>query len=277
MSTAQAVRKTSERPKFLAQVRHTAILEEIGRHGLVTVTELAQQLSVSDMTIRRDLIELEKAGRLVRTHGGAVRSDDGHQAPPEEQFDREEPAFERRQSKNAEMKRKIAVAAVQIAMNARSVAIDVGTTTYLLAELMGGDTHVKIFTNNIRAATLLASKGVEVYLAGGRIREEEMSTSGSSATAQFASLWFDVAFLGVSGLTSQGAFDYSFEETDMKRLYLTRSTRKIILCDSTKFDRMSLVNIATLSEFDTLITDQAPPSALSAALSKAGVEVLVAT
>lgn len=276
MSTEQAEMKTTERPKYLAQVRHSAILDAVTKHGSVTVTDMAQQLSVSEMTIRRDLVELEKAGKLVRTHGGAVRLDDGNSSAAEEQFDQEEPAFERRQSRNADLKRKIAAAAAQIASNARSVAIDVGTTTFMLAEMMDGETHAKVFTNNIRASTALAAKGVEVYLAGGRIREEEMSTSGPAATSQFASLWFDMAFIGVSGLTVNGAFDYSFEEADMKRLYLTRATRKIVLCDSTKFDRMSLVNVGALADFNTMITDAEPPAALAAALSKAGVEIIVA-
>jgi DeoR/GlpR family transcriptional regulator of sugar metabolism len=276
MTIRQGSLKLAERPKFLAQVRHSAIMEALSKEGSVTVTELAQQLVVSDMTIRRDLIELEKVGRLIRTHGGAVRIDNDQKPVADDHFDQEEPAFERRQSLNADLKRRIALLAVQIASNARSVAIDVGTTTYMLAELMTNGTHAKVFTNNIRASTLLAAKGIEVYLAGGRIREEEMSTSGPSAIAQFASLWFDVAFIGVSGLTPQGAFDYSFEEADMKRLYLTRSTRKIALCDSTKFDRMSLVNVGALADFNTLITDSEPPAELADSLEKAGVEILVA-
>lgn len=273
MSNEQMSARSAERPKYLAQVRHAAIMDSIVKNGSVTVTELAAQLSVSDMTIRRDLIELEKAGRLNRIHGGAVRSDEGQRY--DEHFDRDEPAFERRQNRNEEAKRRIAATASQVAAGARSIALDVGTTIYQLAEMLEPN-PVKIFTNNIRAATMLAAKGAEVYLAGGRIREEEMSTSGAPATAQFGSLWFDMAFIGVSGLTPQGAFDYSFEEADMKRLYISRSTRKVVLCDSTKFDRMSLVNIAALTELDVLISDASPPEALGVALAQAGVEVIVA-
>jgi DeoR family glycerol-3-phosphate regulon repressor len=71
-------------------------------------------------------------------------------------------------------------------------------------------------------------------------------------------------------------FDYSFEDAEMKRVYLKRSTRKIVLCDATKFNVMSLVQIAPLAQFDALITDAPPPAEIAHALSAAGVTVDVA-
>lgn len=276
MTSEQSVSKPNERPKFLAQVRQAAIVGEISRVGSVTVSDLAQQLSVSEMTVRRDLVELEKDGRLIRTHGGAVKPDRAPAMAATAAFDGEEPAFDARVARNVAQKRRIAVAAADLANGARSIALDVGTTTYFVAEALAPRAQAKIFTNSIRSAAHLSGRGVETYLAGGKIRGEEMSTSGPSAVGQFETLWFDIAFVGVSGLTLDGIFDYSFEETDMKRVYLTRASRKIVLCDSTKFDRMSLVLVAGLAEFNTLICDEAPTGALESALKKAGVEVIVA-
>ncbi|HEY0120808.1 MAG TPA: DeoR/GlpR family DNA-binding transcription regulator [Rhizobium sp.] len=283
MTTEPSASKTNERPKFLAQVRQAAIVSEISRVGSVTVSELAQQLSVSEMTVRRDLVELEKYGRLIRTHGGAVKPNLAPPAVLTENFDTEEPAFEARLARNASFKRRIAEAAAELANGARSIALDVGTTIYFVAEALATRQQVKttrqqvkIFTNSIRSASYLSGKGVETYLAGGKIRGEEMSTSGPSTVSQFEMLWFDIAFIGVSGLTPQGIFDYSFEETDMKRIYLTRASRRVVLCDSTKFNRMSLVHVAALSEFNTLICDEAPTGELLAALNAAGVDILVA-
>lgn len=276
MTSEQTASKTSERPKFLAQVRQAAIVSEITRTGSVTVSELAQQLAVSEMTVRRDLVELEKDGRLIRTHGGAVKPD---RAPPiqaTDNFDGEEPAFDARLARNASLKRRIAATAAELANGARSIALDVGTTTYFVAEALAPRPQAKIFTNSIRSASHLSGKGLETYLAGGKIRGEEMSTSGPSAVAQFEMLWFDMAFVGVSGLTADGVYDYSFEETDMKRVYLTRASRRVVLCDSTKFNRMSLVLVGSLSEFTTLICDEAPTGDLLAALTRAGVEIIVA-
>ncbi|OQP86443.1 DeoR family transcriptional regulator [Rhizobium rhizosphaerae] len=276
MASERSATKTIEKPKFLAQVRQAAIVSELGRAGSVTVSELAQQLSVSEMTVRRDLVELEKDGRLIRTHGGAVKPD---QAPPmarSDNFDGEEPAFDARLARNAALKRRIAATAAELAAGARSIALDVGTTTYFVAEALTPRPQAKLFTNSIRSAGQLSARGLETYLAGGRIRAEEMSTSGPSAVSQFETLWFDIAFVGVSGLTREGIYDYSFEETDMKRVYLTRSSRRVVLCDSTKFNRMSLVLVGGLVDFNTLICDEAPSDELQAALTRAGVDIIVA-
>ena len=265
-------RPAPERARVPAAVRHAFILRALGEVGAVTVADVAQRLGVSDMTIRRDLGDLEREGRLSRTHGGAVRAGAPEPAPSLAA----EPTFESRLNKNALAKRAIAAAAAVAAEGAQAIALDVGATTYWLAGLLAERRQAKIFTNSLRIAARLGEGRAEVYLPGGRLRGDEMTISGPSAIEQFEALWFDVAFLGASGLTAEGAYDYSFDDAEMKRVYLSRATRKIALCDSSKFNAMSLVRFAPLSLFDTLITDAAPPPDLAAALSAAGVAVEVA-
>ena len=260
-----------------AAVRHAFILGALDEMGSVTVADVAARLGVSDMTVRRDLDDLEREGRLARTHGGAVNAG----ATPERQAPRvnhafAEPTFEARLNKNAAAKRAIATAAAVAARGAQAIALDVGTTTYLLATLLAEWRQAKIFTNSLRNAARLGEGRAEVYLPGGRLRGDEMSVSGPSAVTQFETLWFDVAFIGVSGLTADGMFDYSLDDTEMKRVYLRRSTRKIALCDASKFNVMSLVQIAALANFDALITDAPPPPDIAAALADAGVAVEIA-
>ncbi|MBY3561062.1 DeoR/GlpR family DNA-binding transcription regulator [Rhizobium laguerreae] len=276
MDAEQQMVAAAEKPKVLAQVRHARILETLARKGAVSVSDVASQLAVSEMTVRRDLIELEKGGRLVRTHGGAVRSGKAFEPIANEAVDREEPTFESRLTRNAAAKRTIAMAAAGVAAGARTLALDVGTTTYLLSGLLLNQPHTKIFTNGVRNAMQLGTGFGEVYLPGGRMRGEEMAISSQSAVSQFEELWFDIAFVGVSGITAQGIYDYSFEDTDIKRVYLRRATQKVVLCDSTKFKRMSLVHIAPLQQFDMLITDAMPPADLADALAAAGVDVRIA-
>ena len=259
-------------PRALAPQRHAAIVDALREQGSVTVTELAAALKVSDMTVRRDLIELERFGRLVRIHGGAVATEADR--PPA--LDRDEPSFERRLSQRRAAKERIAAAAAALAADCRSIALDTGTTTLLLAQRLAGRAHAKIFTNNVRIAGAVGGGGAEVYLAGGRVRADELSVGGPAAVAQFADLWFDVAFLGVSGVTADGLFDYAFEDAELKHVYLKRSALKVVLCDASKFQRMSLVLIAPLADVDVLITDAPPPPELAAALAAARVAVQVA-
>jgi DeoR/GlpR family transcriptional regulator of sugar metabolism len=174
-----------------------------------------------------------------------------------------------------EAKLRIATAAAMRVASYRSLAIDVGTTTYLMAKAMRPNANMKVFTSSLRVAVDLAAARFEVHLAGGRVRGGELAVGGPPAISQFGSLWFDASVIGASGLTTDGLFDYSIEDTALKRIYVERSTVKIVLCDSSKAQRQSLVKICTLDEISVLITDAPLPSELTAALAAAKVTVVV--
>ena len=261
------------RARMLPQLRHAHILSALAAQGAVQVSVIAQELGVSDMTVRRDLIDLEAAGKLTRTFGGALDSGAGRQTP----VDRDEPHFEARMQRQREAKEAIAATAAALARGYRTIALDVGTTTHLLARRLAGQPEAKLFTNSLRIAEELSSEVPEVYVPGGRVRAGELSIGGSAAVAQFQSLWFDIAFIGVSGITPAGIFDYSFDDAELKRVYLRRSGLSVVLCDASKFARMSLVHIAALREFNVLVTDAAPPPLLAAALADAGVRTEIAS
>jgi len=261
-----------DRPKLLAQDRQLHILGTLVQQGSISVSTIAAELDVSDMTIRRDLVELETEGKLVRIHGGAVLPENSTPVA----MDREEPSFDTRLIRHCEAKARIAAVAADIACGYLTVALDVGTTTYLVAEKLLERNRMKIFTNSVRIAHRMSSGAPDIYLAGGHMRGDEMAMGGPTAVAQFEQLWFDVAFIGVSGLTSSGFYDYSFEDVDLKRVYLNRSGYKVVLCDSSKFQRMSLVNIAPLQGVDMLITESSPPPAIALALEAARIKVVIA-
>ena len=261
-----------ERHRLLAQDRQLHIIETLARQGTVSVSGIAAELEVSDMTIRRDLMELESEGKLVRIHGGAVVPENG----PSVAMDREEPSFDARLARHCDAKARIAAVAAEIACGYQTVALDVGTTTYLVAERLTERNRMKIFTNSVRIAYRMSNGAPDIYLAGGHMRGDEMSMGGPAAVAQFEQLWFDIAFIGISGITSSGFYDYSFEDVDLKRLYLRRSGFTVVLCDSSKFQRMSLVNIAPLQGVDMLITESSPPPAIALALEAAKIKVVIA-
>jgi DeoR family glycerol-3-phosphate regulon repressor len=135
---------------------------------------------------------------------------------------------------------------------------------------------IKIFTNNVRAATLLAEGPAAIYLPGGQLRSKELSVYGSIAIEQLQHYWFDQAFLGISGVTDQGLFDYSLEDTEIKRVYIEQAAQVVALCDASKFGRLSMVRVGALEELDFLITDAVPPPALRTALEQAEVAIIVA-
>lgn len=267
-----ATAQTSERPKIPAQARLSAILERLRAGGSVTVTEIARDYNVSDMTVRRDLTELEREGFLERVHGGAVLLNDG----PLSVIDDVEPQFGARATHNRSAKDVIGREAARLMSSYRTIAMDVGTTTHAVAQLMEVGSRTRVFTNSLRVAETLSPTAAEVYVPGGRVRPDEMSITGPTAVDYLSKLHFDVALLGISGLTQDGLFDYSIEDSELKRVYVQQSATCIVLCDSSKFRRMSLTKICDLKDVSMLITDAAPPDSLASVLERAGVEVRVA-
>jgi DeoR family glycerol-3-phosphate regulon repressor len=261
----------AEQRRMPAQVRHSHLVETARRRGFFMVADIAAELGVSEMTIRRDLIELERDGTLMRTRGGAVAAD----GTSEPIIDREEPAFDARLRRNQDAKRRIALAASELVVGRPTVALDVGTTTYLLARLLAERIGPKFFTSSLRIAALLGERERDVHVPGGQIRGDEMSICGPSALEQFERYWFDIAFIGISGVTAEGMFDYSLDDSELKRVYLRRSSRKVVLCDSSKFHRMSLVRIADFADVDLLISEQQPPAEIAEALAAANVDIQV--
>jgi DeoR/GlpR family transcriptional regulator of sugar metabolism len=237
------------------------------------VAEVVRDFGVSDMTARRDLSELERGGLLERVHGGAVLPSPPHPAPA---VDAVEPSFGARALRNASAKERIAREAARIVMRHRTIAMDVGTTTQLVAQNLDGLARARIFTNSLRIADALSQSPNEIYMPGGRVRPDEMSIMGPMAVEQFGKLFFDIAVIGISGLTTGGLFDFSLEDAELKRVYIERSGLSLVLCDSSKFQRMSLVRICDLGAVDMVLTDADPPAPVATALAAAGVELRVA-
>lgn len=257
--------------RLMGRVRKARIEQVIRDNGSMSIAALASEFNVSEMTIRRDLSELEARGHIQRTHGGAVIEprDDARVVAPEAFFDE-------RRSENLAAKRAIARRAAELVQAGQAVALDVGTTNYELAALLADRTDIRVFTNNLRVAALMGQNTAEIYLLGGRVRQKEMSLCGPVAVEQVRKLWFDMAFIGVSALSSSGIFDFSLEETELKHAYIERAKKRVVLADSSKFDQISLVQIGTFEAIDVLVTDVPPPPRISSGLEAAGVEILVA-
>lgn len=249
--------------------RQARMLELLANRGFLTVRELAEATGVSEITARRDLVELEERKALKRTHGGAMTVRNGQV----EIFDASEPTFDARRRRNGRAKIAIARSAAQLVKPGFTIALDVGTSTLELARCLGDVADLRIVTNNVRAASLLASSENAVYLPGGRVRGKELSVYGSVTAEQIRSYWFDIAFIGVSGLTEGGLFDYSPEDTEIKRIYMERAKRVVVLCDAQKFGHHSMVQVGSLTSVHVLVTDAPPPPSLANALKAAGVEL----
>ncbi|POF28921.1 DeoR/GlpR family DNA-binding transcription regulator [Roseibium marinum] len=274
-STHTTQDKSTKRGRPPAQARLAAILDRLNQGGSVSVAEFAQEFGVSDMTVRRDLAELEGKGLLERVHGGAVSLQHG----PLTVIDDVEPVFEARRRLNSDAKSRIAQAAVRLIADHQTLAFDLGTTVLAGARALISSEPapgLRIFTNSLRVAQLTAAASVQTYVPGGLIQPGEMSVTGQAAVENFTRYYFDAALIGASGLTPDGVFDYSPEEAAMKSVYIQRSSCRILMIDSSKFRRISTVRVADLAQISIMVTDAAPPPELAQALEEANVSILIA-
>jgi DeoR/GlpR family transcriptional regulator of sugar metabolism len=249
--------------------RRRALLPLIERDGFVSVVELANRFRVSEMTIRRDLKALERGGVLQRTHGGAVGA--------EERPLGAEPPFVERQKLNADAKQRIARMAARLVRPQETIGIDVGTTTLDLARMLLQSRGLRVFTNSLRVAMLLADSSVTVYALGGEVRPLEMSLTGNIALAHLQNYRLDRVFIGVSGINPDGIFDYSIEDSEVKQVFIRQAKEVIVLADSSKFGKSSTVKITDLSKVTTIVTERAPDSQIRDAIEAAGTRLLIAS
>jgi DeoR family glycerol-3-phosphate regulon repressor len=131
-------------------------------------------------------------------------------------------------------------------------------------------------TNNLRAARLLADTVIEVYVPGGRVRSREHAITGPIAAAALEAYWFDTAIIGVAGVSGEALYDYSPDDSEIKRVMMRRSRRVLVLADASKLGRRAMVEIAPLVPAMTVVTDEAPGAELGEALAQRKVAVVVA-
>lgn len=255
-----------------AALRHARIIAAFDKHGFVSISDLSVELNVSGMTVRRDLDLLGKRGLLTRTHGGAVPNAVGGVAA----FDSDEPAFEQRMRVNPLQKSSIAQAAANLVGAGESLGLDVGTSVLSLAQILTPRRDLRVFTNSLRVGMQMAEGNSTIYVLGGQVRVPEYSMIGAPAVEGLKSHFLDKVFIGVSGIDAEGLYDYSPEDSEVKRAFIANAGQVIVLCDSSKFSRRALTRIAPLDKISTLITETEPPADLALALTEAGVEIIVA-
>jgi DeoR/GlpR family transcriptional regulator of sugar metabolism len=251
--------------------RQNKILQLIRENGKVTVNEIGKLFDVSEMTVRRDLRELDSQRLLRRVHGGAVNNLGRNYEPP----------LQERSTKNLEAKHAIGCKAAQLVHNGDSIALDVGTTTLEVARCLGDRQNLTILTSSIPIANEIISKfalgsELRLILTGGIVRAGELSMIGHFASRVFEELHVDKAFIGVAGLTIDGGLtEYNLEDALVKRVVLQSAKKKIAVIDSSKLGRTAFTSICPLSCIDTIVTDENADKKIVEALRESGTEVLL--
>lgn len=254
-----------------AEERQHQIGRLVAERGRVRVGDLVAQFGVSGVTIRKDLAQLERLGRVVRTHGGAV-------SPAGAGLER---AFDVRERLQRSEKDAIGRAAAAMVADGESIALDASTTAFAMAKALRAQRdwlHLTVITNGLRIALELAgAPGITVLMPGGFIRPEALSLVGPMGEGLLARVNVQRAFLGATGFSVEsGLCDGTEEEAQIKRLLVAAASETIGLVDHTKWGRTSLATFCETSALAAVITDASAPDGMVKQLGAQGVRVVQA-
>ncbi len=244
--------------------RRDPILARILEHGHIEVKKLAQDLGVSDATIRRDLRALADEGQIELTYGGAT-------LPRPADF-----SFRSKAVRNIEAKRLIGQLAAGLISDNEHIFLDSGTTCFEMCRNLKRRRGLQVVVNSARLALELGTyPDISVIMIGGHYRPDRMDSVGPLATATIEQLRGYVAFVGADGLSRD--FGVTASDIDSAHLYrqaIRNSRETILLVDHSKVLSPSLFKICELEDISRIITDQRPAPEWREFLNAMGIELL---
>lgn len=251
-----------------APERRRLILDLLADTGFRSVVDLAADLAVSDMTIRRDIRLLERDGDVRSVHGGAWLPPDSSATP----------AFGVRAAVQTAAKRRIAAAAVSMVGAHEPIALDAGTTAFEMAALLPTEFAGTVVTHSVPViAHLMNRDAVTVVGLGGELLPGSQALVGSAGVEAARLLRVRRFFLGAAAVDERGVYVDADAERATKLALLQMAAEVVLLADHSKFSSSAPVLLCGLEEVDVLITDAAPEADLGRALRRAGTAVVLAS
>jgi len=260
---------------MLIPERQSRLQEIIATRGMVDLETLAEELGVSQSTIRRDIDALAQRGLVTRTHGGVIwigqRSPGGDGAGLRPPY-----AFDQRMDFQVEAKRKIARAAKQLVSANDTILLDGGTTTYYFArELLGQ--RLQLVTNSLPIADLfLNDEQVELVVVGGLLYPRYGVLLGPTAEHVLETIHTKTLFFSVAGIHEGSLYNQNLLLVQSERRMMKQSQRVVLLADSSKFGQQALARLCELSEIDTVVSDADLSEAHARRVRAAGCELIIA-
>jgi len=252
---------------MLVMERYERIVQWVNERGSIRVSELSELCGVTEETIRRDLDRLEQAGRLKRSHGGAVSiKEQQHETPHTE-----------REIAHMDEKKRIAAEAVLLIEPRDRIILDASTTAWYMASILP-DIPLTVLTNSIQVAIALSAKErVEVISTGGTLAPRSMSYVGPLAERSLESYHVDKAFISCKGIhLERGISETNEQQAIIKSRMIGMAEQVYLLADYSKFGLKTFAHVADLTKVDTIITDDKIDDAFQARLRELDVRVQIA-
>ena len=256
--------------RSLIEERRNRILDYITTNQKADVHELSVLLNETEITIRRDLIELEKSKKLIRVHGGAVINE-------QKKSVWHTSAISDRLARNRDKKERIAQFAATLIQDDESIFIDGGSTNQILAPMIKNLNNMLFVTNSPDIADiLLENENNRVLQIGGELTRDTRLTTGPDAVENIRKYFVDKFITSVSGVDPQtGCYSAIPSESSTKRTFATHARETILLLDSSKFNRKAFCLAFDLSQVKTIVTDSEAPEVDVQRLRARGIDVFV--
>ncbi len=251
---------------MFAQERQNQILAILSDQGSVRVADLAQKLSVTEETVRRDLERLGNDGKLIRIHGGALAVEDNRRELP----------FDIRKSANLKEKTAIATEAARHVVEGDVVALDASSTAFELARALP-DISITVVTYALPVVTALTDRTrIRTICTGGALDVPSMSFYGPITERSLERFNVTKLFLSSKGVDlERGLSETSETQSDVKRRMIDLADQTYLLVDHSKLDVRSTVFFAATTSINTLITDRGADAAFIHRLQNIGPEVIL--
>ncbi len=246
------------------QNRKQLIVQTVEARGSADVRELADLLQTSEMTVRRDLVQLAASGLLYRTRGGAMKV-----SLATDQF-----RFANKTAVNAERKEYICQLAAQEIQEGDVIFMDCGSTVFRLCQFIRNK-RITVITNSLPVVAELTSSDVTINLVGGEVDKERQAVHGLMAEEHIGRYRANRAFIGVDGISLQNGLSANSEKEASTAVAMARQSDNVyLLCDSSKLETDKYLYFAPLSLFDVLITDKEAKPDVVEAYRKAGISLI---
>lgn len=251
--------------------RLAAVLSILQQAGTITVEELGKKLSVSLVTVRRDLQILQQRGLLRRTYGGA----ESLQRLFYEPF-RDDRSFQAQVESFAEEKHRIGGAAAALIQPGDTIAITPGTTTTEVIRRLPLNHNISVVTNTVNVAMELSNrKDLNVFVTGGHLRGDWFSLVGPTAAQGLKNVVISILFIGADGIDAKwGPTCFNADEAELNGTMAKHARRRIAVVDSSKFGVVAGWRISHTRDLNMIITDTGAIEEMIEPFQKLGVEVL---
>ena len=233
---------------MFAEERQERIFQIVNERSSVKVSELSEELDISEVTIRRDLDELQRQNRVIRTHGGAMST-----------YNVGKPiVFSNLMTRETAQKQKLAKIAYSMIQEYDTILLDTSSTVNELVQLIanGPKKNLRVITTSILALqTLAKTANCTVQIVGGEINYMYQTVEGSAACRFIRDIRVDKSFVGINGIDEKFGFSTPrYEDADIKTAMFQAAHCRFVLADHTKFGKTYLTKIDAP---DYLITDHA--------------------